>query len=110
MFSPAEATGACRAAAGCAQRAVDRDINAATIRLLNRLGVEIVVRKGAYCCGALAHHSGVEDAARDAMSATIRTWAGEAKYRHLDAIIINTSGVGQRSRITVTGLPVIHPC
>lgn len=80
--------------AGCAQRAVDRDINAATIRLLNRLGVEVVVRKGAYCCGALAHHSGVEDAARDAMAATIRTWAGEAKYRHLDAIIINTSGCG----------------
>ena len=95
VFSPAQMPRARVALlAGCAQRAVDRDINAATIRLLNRLGVEIVVRKGAYCCGALAHHSGVEDAAHDAMSATIRTWAGEAKYRHLDAIIINTSGCG----------------
>ena len=80
--------------AGCAQRAVDSDINAATIRLLNRLGVEVVVRKGSYCCGALAHHTGVEDAARDAMAATIRTWANEKKYRQLDAIIINTSGCG----------------
>lgn len=96
VYSPDTAPARARVAllAGCAQRAVDRDINAATIRLLNRLGVEVVVRKGAYCCGALAHHSGVEEAARDAMAATIRTWAGEKKYRHLDAIIINTSGCG----------------
>ncbi|MGC6485433.1 MAG: glycolate oxidase subunit GlcF [Candidatus Puniceispirillales bacterium] len=96
VYSPDTAPPKARVAllAGCAQRAVDRDINAATIRLLNRLGVEVVVRKDAYCCGALAHHTGVDDAAHDAMAATIRTWAGERKYRHLDAIIVNTSGCG----------------
>ena len=31
--------------AGCAQRALDPDINASTIRVLNRLGVEVIVRK-----------------------------------------------------------------
>ncbi len=80
--------------AGCAQRAVNPEINAATIRLLNRIGVEVVVRKQAYCCGAVAHHTGDEHAAEDAMSATIKAWANEKKYRKMDAIIINTSGCG----------------
>lgn len=96
VYNPDTAPSTARIAllAGCAQRAVDKDINAATIRMLNRLGVEVVVRKSAYCCGALAHHTGVEDAAHDAMVATIRTWASEKKHRGLDAIIINTSGCG----------------
>lgn len=80
--------------AGCAQRAIDPDINAATIRLLNRLGVEVVVRKGAGCCGALAHHGGDEQAAHGSMTATIRAWSNELKYRKLDAIVVNTSGCG----------------
>ena len=80
--------------AGCAQRAIDPDINAATIRLLNRLGVDVVVRKGASCCGALAHHGGDETAAHDRMSETIRAWSNELRYRKLDAIVVNASGCG----------------
>ena len=45
---------------GCAQKALDTDINDATIRLLTRLGCEVVVAKGAGCCGALTHHMGKE--------------------------------------------------
>lgn len=80
--------------AGCAQRAVNPEINASTIRLLNRLGVEVVVRKQAFCCGAVAHHTGDEHAAEHAMASTIKAWANEKKYRKVDAIIINTSGCG----------------
>ena len=80
--------------AGCAQRAVNPEINASTIRLLNRIGVEVVVRKQAYCCGAVAHHTGDEHAAEEAMASTIKAWANEKKYRKVDAIIINTSGCG----------------
>lgn len=79
---------------GCAQRAIDPDINGSTIRLLNRLGVEVVVRKGAACCGALAHHGGDEETAHDSITATIKAWSNELKYRHLDAIVVNTSGCG----------------
>jgi glycolate oxidase iron-sulfur subunit len=43
---------------GCAQRALNTDINDATIRLLTRLGCEVVVAEGAGCCGALTHHMG----------------------------------------------------
>ena len=44
--------------AGCASRALEPDINDATIRLLNRLGVEVRVYADVHCCGALAHHIG----------------------------------------------------
>jgi glycolate oxidase iron-sulfur subunit len=43
---------------GCAQRALNTDINDATIRLLRRLGAEVVIAEGQGCCGALTHHMG----------------------------------------------------
>src|SRR6056297_1591677 len=43
---------------GCAQKALNTDINDATIRVLTRLGAEVVVAPGAGCCGALSHHMG----------------------------------------------------
>ena len=79
---------------GCAQRAINPDINAATIRMLNRIGVEVVVRKQAYCCGGVAHHTNDETGAEMAMVSTIKAWSNEMKFRNLDAIIVNTSGCG----------------
>jgi glycolate oxidase iron-sulfur subunit len=79
---------------GCAQRAINPDINAATIRLLNRLGVDVVVQKQAFCCGGVAHHTGDENAAEKAMMATISSWAKSHRQKPLDAVIINTSGCG----------------
>ena len=49
--------------AGCAQQVLAPQINEATIRLLTRLGVEVVVPQGAGCCGALTHHMGQHAAA-----------------------------------------------
>jgi glycolate oxidase iron-sulfur subunit len=43
---------------GCAQRALNTDINEATIRLLTRHGCEVVIARGMGCCGALTHHMG----------------------------------------------------
>ncbi|MDS9467803.1 glycolate oxidase subunit GlcF [Paracoccus sp. MBLB3053] len=76
---------------GCAQRALNTDINDATIRLLRRAGCEVVIPKDFGCCGALTHHMGREEDALHSARATIRGFlaAGE-----LDAIIINTSGCG----------------
>ncbi len=45
---------------GCAQKALNTDINDATIRILRRFGCEVVVAKGMGCCGALTHHMGKE--------------------------------------------------
>ena len=44
--------------AGCAQQVLAPEINTATIRLLTRLGCEVVIAKGAACCGSLNHHMG----------------------------------------------------
>ena len=44
----------------CAQQALDRNINAATIRLLQRHGCEVVIATGVGCCGALPLHMGRE--------------------------------------------------
>ena len=45
---------------GCVQTAIQPQINEATVRLLTRHGVEVVVAAGAGCCGALTHHLGKE--------------------------------------------------
>ncbi len=79
---------------GCAQKALNTDINDATIRLLRRLGCEVVVAKGAGCCGALTHHMGKEDLAHGSAAANIRAWMAEKRAGGLDAIVINTSGCG----------------
>ena len=76
---------------GCAQKALNTDINDATIRLLTRLGAEVVVAKDAGCCGALVHHMGQEDKSHAQAARNIRVWMGEGE---LDGVIINTSGCG----------------
>jgi len=79
---------------GCAQKALNTDINDATIRLLRRLGCEVVVAKGAGCCGALTHHMGKETLSHASAAANIRAWMAEKHQHGLDAIVINTSGCG----------------
>jgi glycolate oxidase iron-sulfur subunit len=79
---------------GCAQTVLAPAINAATIRLLTRLGVEVVVAPGVGCCGALTHHMGRHADAMAAARAAIAGWTREIEGRGLDAIVINTSGCG----------------
>ena len=79
---------------GCAQKALDTDINDATIRVLTRLGCEVVVAEGAGCCGALTHHMGKTDLSHSSAAANIRAWRKEMDGEGLDAIVINTSGCG----------------
>ena len=80
--------------AGCAQTVLAPRINEATIRLLTRMGVEVVVADGVGCCGALTNHMGRHDAAIAAARAAIAGWYRELENGGLDAVIINTSGCG----------------
>ncbi|PZW48020.1 glycolate oxidase iron-sulfur subunit [Humitalea rosea] len=80
--------------AGCAQQVLDPAINEATIRLLTRMGVEVVVANGAGCCGALTHHMGQHDAAMAAARQNIGAWWREIDGEGLDAIVVNASGCG----------------
>jgi glycolate oxidase iron-sulfur subunit len=79
---------------GCAQKALNTDINDATIRLLTRLGCEVVIAEGAGCCGALTHHMGKAAQAHAAAAANIQAWTAEETRGAVDAIVINTSGCG----------------
>ncbi len=79
---------------GCAQRALNTDINDATIRLLRRLGAEVVIARGQGCCGALTHHMGKTAESHASAAANIRAWSAEMAGEGLDAIVINTSGCG----------------
>jgi len=79
---------------GCAQKALNTDINDATIRILRRLGAEVVVAQGAGCCGALTHHMGKADLSHASAAANIRAWMAERAGAGLDAVVINTSGCG----------------
>ncbi len=79
---------------GCAQQVLAPQINDATIRLLTRSGVEVVVARGAGCCGALTHHMGQHASAMVSARANIAAWSREVAGEGLDAIVINASGCG----------------
>lgn len=78
---------------GCVQPGLKPNINAATARVLDRLGISLVAAPDAGCCGALAHHLNDHDAGRDAARRNIDAWSA-----HLDAgaeaIVMTASGCG----------------
>ncbi|MBI1170980.1 glycolate oxidase subunit GlcF [bacterium] len=79
---------------GCVQKALDTEINDATIRLLTRLGAEVVVPRNMGCCGGLPLHMGQEDAAHGFARSMVKAVMAEHRHEPLDALVINTSGCG----------------
>ncbi len=76
---------------GCAQQVLLPSINEATVRILTRHGCDVVVAKGAGCCGALEHHMGKAAGSHAAARRNIAAWEG---VEDLDAVVINASGCG----------------
>jgi len=79
---------------GCVQKVISPQINEATIRLLNRHDIEVVVPKNINCCGSLNHHLGKSNLANLTFRNNISIWYDEYIKNGLDAIISNTSGCG----------------
>ena len=79
---------------GCVQKVISPQINEATIRLLNRHGIEVIVSKGIDCCGSLNYHLGKSDLAKKNFKKNISIWYEEYLKNGLDAVISNTSGCG----------------
>lgn len=79
---------------GCAQQVLDPRINEATVRLLTRHGCEVVVARGAGCCGALTQHMGLATQAQASARANVAAWMAERRGAGLDAVVINASGCG----------------
>ncbi len=79
---------------GCVQTVLYTSINEATIRLLTRHGVEVVVAKGAGCCGALPHHLGKVDESLRHARANVEAWWREIDSDGLVHVVVNASGCG----------------
>ena len=79
---------------GCVQETLRPAIDAATIRLLTRHGLEVVVAADQGCCGALAHHMGEVETALASVRANVAAWESVITEGGLDAIVINASGCG----------------
>jgi glycolate oxidase iron-sulfur subunit len=77
--------------AGCVNDLLAPAINAATIGVLTRHGIEVVLPSGAGCCGSLVHHMGREAEALAQARANIDVWTS---IEGLDAILITASGCG----------------
>jgi glycolate oxidase iron-sulfur subunit len=78
---------------GCTNPVLAPSINEAAIRLLNRLGIEVVIPAEEGCCGALAHHMGKEPAALRQVRNNVDAWTREIEHG-LDAILVTASGCG----------------
>ncbi len=100
--------------AGCVQRAMFGDVNAATARVLAAAGYEVVVpRQG--CCGALSAHAGRKREA-ERFTGSLRS-----AFAEVDTIVVNASGCGSHlkdhdapavdlSETLQAGLlPTLHP-
>ena len=70
------------------------EINAATIRLLNRAGIDVVLPRGEGCCGSLVHHMGREARSLAQARANIDVWQREIEQGGLEAIVVTASGCG----------------
>jgi glycolate oxidase iron-sulfur subunit len=75
--------------AGCAQQVLDPDINVATIDVLARNGVEVVVPEAQGCCGGLAWHTGDLGAAQEFARRNLDAFPAD-----VDAILTNAAGCG----------------
>ncbi len=94
--------------AGCVQRSLAPDINAAAARVLDRIGISLIQVPGAGCCGALRYHLTFQNDGLDDMRALIDAWwphvenadndaardMNEDAARGVETIVMTASGCG----------------
>ncbi len=78
---------------GCVQPAMSPNINAATARVLDALGVQLMVAPKAGCCGAIRHHMNDHDGALDDVRRNIDAWWPHVEAG-AEAIVMTASGCG----------------
>jgi len=78
---------------GCVQPSLKPNIDAATARVLDRVGISPLRVAGGGCCGALSHHLNAVDEAREVVRRNIDAW-WPLVHRGLEAIVVTASGCG----------------
>ncbi len=82
------------ALAGCTQPAMAPNIHHAAARVLDALGVQLIVAPKAGCCGALRHHLNDQQAALNDMRRNIDAWWPYVERQEVEAIVMTASGCG----------------
>ena len=82
------------ALAGCTQPAMAPNIHYAAARVLDAVGVQLVVAPKAGCCGALRHHLNDQQAALDDMRSNIDAWWPYVERGEVESIVMTASGCG----------------
>src|SRR3546814_18175717 len=77
---------------GCAEPVLRPEIRAATVRLLNRAGYDVVFAPDEGCCGALVHHMGTDEASLAAARRNVDAWTALIDHGGLDEGVITASG------------------
>ncbi|MFO1319497.1 MAG: glycolate oxidase subunit GlcF [Burkholderiales bacterium] len=78
---------------GCVQPSLSPNINAATARVLDRLGISLVKAERAGCCGAVPFHLNFQDDGRDLMRRNVDAWT-PLLDQGAEAIVMTASGCG----------------
>jgi glycolate oxidase iron-sulfur subunit len=87
--------------AGCVGDAIYPETTAATARVLQQNGCEVVIPRTQACCGAIHYHSGVEEPALALARQNIEVF----DFEKFDAIIVNAAGCGAMLKDYVHILP-----
>ena len=74
---------------GCVQSVIAPGINEATVRVLSKNGVEVVIPRGQGCCGALTLHSGLLDKSRKLALRNLQAFPND-----VDAVLTTAAGCG----------------
>jgi len=80
-------------ALGCVQPSIAPNIDAATARVLDRLGISAIAVEGGRCCGALSYHLSEHEEARGLARRNIDAWWPHVE-RGAEAIVVTASGCG----------------
>jgi len=82
---------------GCVQPAMMPNINAATARVLDAAGIQVVLAAKAGCCGAVKFHLNDQDGGKLEMRRNIDAWwpyVDAQQGQGVEAIVMNASGCG----------------
>ncbi|MFC7517765.1 glycolate oxidase subunit GlcF [Herbaspirillum sp. GCM10030257] len=78
---------------GCVQPSMAPNINTSTARVLDALGVQLIVAPKAGCCGAIRYHLNDHDGGLNDMRNNIDAWWPHVEAG-VEAIVMNASGCG----------------
>lgn len=79
---------------GCVQPALAPNINIATARVLDYLGITLIKADRTGCCGAVVYHLNAQSDGLDYMRRNIDAWWPWVQQNNVEAIVVNASGCG----------------